>query len=387
VTLLVRDGSAADMETLRLRASASIGEPVELVPRTALRRTAGTVLLPWIGRPYAIAPVVLAAALRLRLRKARWVDGDGRTGSCHLPFFVREGSRLLWFLALDAVATVLAWLLLVSRPRAKSPPRGANADAGGAPTIVLPVLPDLSHTFVYAEALRVCELDPAARVVCLSRGGGGVPVHPEARAVERHCTFVPREGVTARYLRLHGWMLRAPRRTAALFALYRDRRGGRVGALLGKLPLREPTHPGNAFALASALRRLGARGPLHVYGSTYAANVTMGAALLLDLPFSITSYVDFDFPYDHKMLEEKIAASGFFRVCTHACRERLLAMLPAVARERVPVIEFGLDLDVWRGRRRPRARAARACDRRPRRRRSRRAPRAAELRRGAAAAR
>jgi glycosyltransferase involved in cell wall biosynthesis len=113
--------------------------------------------------------------------------------------------------------------------------------------------------------------------------------------------------------------------------------------------LREPRHPGRAFALADLLR---ARRPrhLHVYGSTYAANVTLGAAMLLGRPFSISSYVDFDFPYEFKLLDHKLRRARFFRVVTAFCADRLRQLEPAAAAARIPVVQLGLDLARWQGR-------------------------------------
>jgi glycosyltransferase involved in cell wall biosynthesis len=72
----------------------------------------------------------------------------------------------------------------------------------------------------------------------------------------------------------------------------------------------------------------------------------MGAAMLLSVPYSITSYVDFEFAYAHKLLAAKMARARFFRVCTAFCATRLHALLPASTTP-VPVIYFGLDLPNW----------------------------------------
>jgi GT2 family glycosyltransferase len=95
---------------------------------------------------------------------------------------------------------------------------------------------------------------------------------------------------------------------------------------------------------------------VHVYASTWPANVAMGAATLLGVPFSISSYVDFEFAYAHALLAEKIARASFFRVVTAHCRERLLALPQARATPttRIPVVLLGLDLANWQQRARPR---------------------------------
>ncbi|MBM4063246.1 MAG: hypothetical protein FJ265_19440 [Planctomycetes bacterium] len=136
--------------------------------------------------------------------------------------------------------------------------------------------------------------------------------------------FVPREGVAARALRLLRWLFTA--RGRELFALYRAQPCGNAGDLLGKNPLRDPRHPGNAFRLADLLAPLRQR-ELHVYSSTFPANVALGAAHLLGVPLSISSYVDFEFPYARFFrVVSRSAARGCAscRACrpcpTNACR-------------------------------------------------------------------
>jgi glycosyltransferase involved in cell wall biosynthesis len=298
--------------------------------------------LPWPGRPHAIAPVAAALRHRLAGRRAVWTDGDDR-GRCDLRFLARELARYAAFRALDLLARGCAALL--PGPRADAAQESAPRD--GPVVIVVAVLPDLSHTFIYREILALLAQRPSARVVCLARGRGA-PVHPEARALTPHVLFAPRAGIARRYAALLGGMLRAPRRAARVLAAY----GSDRGALFGKGALREPTHPGSGFVLADTLRAL-RPSHVHVYGSTYPANVALEAACLLDVPFSISSYVDFDFPYDHKLLRQKYTAARFFRVCTRFCRGRLRELLPESEDARVPVIVFGLDLERWRERAEP----------------------------------
>jgi glycosyltransferase involved in cell wall biosynthesis len=89
---------------------------------------------------------------------------------------------------------------------------------------------------------------------------------------------------------------------------------------------------------------------VHVWSSTWPANVAMGAAHLLGAPFSISSYVDFEFPYTLKLLAAKLRRATFFRVVTRYCRQQLLALpeAPADLGGRAPAIWLGLDLAEWR---------------------------------------
>ena len=296
----------------------------------------------WVGWPHAPLPVGAALASRRRGVVAV-VDESGRP--------VRVGPLRLCWEAGRAVALRL-WLwglcglaaLLTSRRR-PAPDRAGQAAADGKVALVLPVLPDLSHTFVYREVRAILRARPDWVVVALRRNDAA-PVHPEARDLLARTRFLPRRGVAASgCLLLRGLLSRRGRQ---LVSLYRSQPGGSARDLFSRQALRDASHPGNAFALAARLRSLGVA-HVHVYSSTHPANVAMGAALLCGLPFSISSYVDFDFDYSHKMLAEKAQRAAFFRVVTAYCRERLLSM-PALAglpRERFPVVYLGLDLHEW----------------------------------------
>jgi colanic acid/amylovoran biosynthesis glycosyltransferase len=265
--------------------------------------------------------------------------GPARTPCRSLP--ARGGAALL-----AAGLRALAALLVPRRTPAPSPPVAND----GPVVLVLPVLPDLSHTFVYREVLALLRQRPDWHVVVLA-DNPRAPVHAEAAELQKRVQYLRRDGVLRAALRAGRWLLTS--RGRELFALYRAH--GDVGALLGKHPLRDPRHPGNAFLLADQLAPLRPR-HVHVYASTWPANVAMGAATLLGVPFSISSYVDFEFAYAHALLAEKIARASFFRVVTAHCRERLLALPQARATPttRIPVVLLGLDLDNWQQRARPR---------------------------------
>lgn len=257
---------------------------------------------------------------------------------------VREVLRHGW---LRASTVALRGFAACVVPRRLPPPAAGRAGPGPV-VLVIPVLPHQSLTFVYREVLAVLRHRPDWRVIALACDDGA-PIHDEAAAVRTRAMFLRRDGITAAAWRALRWLLR--RRGRELFALYRSAPGGSTGDLLGKLPLRDPRHPGNAFLLADQLAALQPR-HLHVWSSTYAANVAMGAAHLLGVPFSISSYVDFEFTYAHKLLAHKLARATFFRVVTAFCRVRLLAMPEAagIVPLRVPVILLGLDLANWRQR-------------------------------------
>lgn len=294
----------------------------------------------WLGWPHAPAPI---AAIRRAGAGAIVIDDQGR----RVPFgplqFAVQLLRGLWLRALDLGCAAIAALSC-----ARTSPPHAAAPGAGPTVLLLPVLPDLSHTFVYREVLAMLRQRPDWRVFVLQHNAAA-PVHDEARQLLVHAQFLVRDGITERAWRVLRWLLRPAGRE--LFSLYRSQPGGSVHDLLGKNPLRDARHPGNAFALADQLRRqLGGSAPrhVHVYSSTYAANVAMGASHLLGCPFSISSYVDFEFAYDHQLLAEKMARATFFRVVTEFCAARLRERLSLPADDqRVMVLLLGLDLANW----------------------------------------
>ncbi|HEB53390.1 MAG TPA: colanic acid biosynthesis glycosyltransferase WcaL [bacterium] len=300
----------------------------------------------WQGHPHAPAPLGAIRAARRR-GPARVVDDSGRELTFGRWQWLRELARTAWQRLLHLDLTAAAALLTSRKPPPFPPPRPSG---DGPVVVVLPVLPDLSHTFVYRELLAMLERRPDWRVVVLQHNRRA-PVHREAGRLRDRVTFLPRDGVTRHYLRALGWLL-GHRRARQLVALYRSQPDADSRELFGKPTLRDPRHPGNAFLLADLLRALRPR-HLHVYASTWPANVAMGTAHLLDVPFSISSYVDFEFPYSHRMLAEKVRRATFFRVVTRYCAERLRALVPEITAERAPVVYLGLDLDNWQQRAEP----------------------------------
>ncbi len=298
----------------------------------------------WPGWPHAPAPLAAIARARAEDPTAQVVDDAGRAVPFGTWTRLVETTRIVWQRVTSGLLGALANACSGRRPT----PAPTTTAWAGPVVLVLPVLPDLSHTFVYREVLGLLRLRPDWRVLVLRRNERA-PVHPEARELLARVTFLPREGVTrAAWRALRHLVTRAGRN---LFALYRAEPGGNARDLLGKLVLRDPTHPGNAFLLADTLRALRPR-HLHVYGSTWPTNVTMGAARLLGVPFSISSYVDFEFDYAHKLLPTKFRDARFFRVVTAFCKAQLRSLLPAAKAEshRVPVVYLGIDLVAWQDR-------------------------------------
>lgn len=297
----------------------------------------------WRGYPHAPAPV--RAILRARREGNAVVDESGAT--------LRVGPlRLLAEACRAAVLRVgCAALGVVARlacSRVAPPIRRDASNPNGPVVLVIPVLPDTSHTFVYREALALLAARPSWRCVVLA-SQPSAPRHREAEALAQKAVLLPRSGVASRLVRVAKWL--ATKRGRELFSLYRAAEHGSCAALLGKRALVDGRDPGNALELAELLAPMRPR-HIHVYSSTHPTNVAMGAAHLLGVPFSLSSYVDFEFAYSHKLLAEKFARATFFRVVTHHCVGALLAELglPNAEAARAPAIYLGLDLDRWQER-------------------------------------
>lgn len=298
----------------------------------------------WAGGPVAPLPIGTILSAR-KMGPWRLVDDLGREVRVTVLRLAIDAARLVWQRLANALLAAIA--TAVSGRRSPIVRRdGSNPD--GPVVLVVPVLPDQSHTFVYREVLALLRARPSWRCVVLARNAQA-PRHGEAEELSARAVFLPRTGVTARALRVARWL--ATRRGRELFAMYRHPEGGSVRALLGRRVLRDPRDPGNAFELADLLRPWRPR-HIHVYSSTHPTNVAMGAAHLLSVPFSVSSYVDFEFAYDHKMLAEKVARATFFRVVTEFCAMRLLALpeLRGLDKNKVPVVYLGLDLANWQAR-------------------------------------
>ena len=298
----------------------------------------------WHGYPHAPAPI---GAIRTARRDGivTVVDDTGSAIAIGSLRMIAETIRTIWqrMLHLD-MAFLSSLCTSQSSPQAAATTQTSmRQSATGPVVVVLPVLPDMSHTFVYRELLAILKQRPDWQVIVLARNEQA-PKHEEAAELLQRATFLPREGVTRAHLRSLALLL--TERGRQLVSMYRAQPDRESRDLFGKQMLRDPRHPGNAMLLADTLRSL-QPSHIHCYSSTWAANVAMGAAHLLDAPLSISSYVDFEFPYSHKLLTEKLARATFFRVVTQFCQTRLIEMHPEVDGKRVPVVYLGIDLNNW----------------------------------------
>jgi len=214
--------------------------------------------------------------------------------------------------------------------------------------ILVPVLPDISHTFVYREILAMIEQGADCDVIALEEGDHAV-LHPEAKELLKRAIIVPRLSRTAAVLCYLSCLVRSPRRMATLIRLYRRQSRGDKLLFLRFEQFHNVFHPARSFGLIRLLERRGITG-IHAYGSTYPATRAMVAAALLDLPFSISTFVDFDHESDFRMLHEKVEGAAFVVATTNYCAFRLLAMTSEAFRDKIRKIVLGIDPEYGRDR-------------------------------------
>jgi glycosyltransferase involved in cell wall biosynthesis len=106
--------------------------------------------------------------------------------------------------------------------------------------------------------------------------------------------------------------------------------------------LNDALHPSKGLALAWELRKLGVS-YMHIYGSTYPTTRGLVASYLLGIPFSISTFVDFDYDYAFKMFRQKVEHARFVVACTRFCAGRIRSYTSEQTYKKVHVIYNGID--------------------------------------------
>lgn len=280
-----------------------------------------------------LRPITIFAALLPRAR-AMMIDPEGET-RIGLLFAIANSLQFALTLLLLGLATAItrAGMALVHE-------RSAAKPAGKQTAIVLPLLPDLSHTFAYREALELKRIHPEYRILALEKGDRTV-IHPEAAALLKITEFVPKPGVN-RYLLLYlkHW-LRRPTGMARLIRAFQPHtksvadRGiaGIENDALGFLRLRFFYHSAyiiQALIFADFVGRSDI-GYIHVFGSQFPSVRALAAHELLGVPYSISTFVDYDYTNPFHMIPEKFGNARFVTVATDFCRRHLSHKFPQMA--------------------------------------------------------
>jgi glycosyltransferase involved in cell wall biosynthesis len=218
---------------------------------------------------------------------------------------------------------------------------------GRRTAIVIPILPDLSHTFVYREALALAERHPEWDVLVLERGTAPV-LHREAEDLAVRAQPVSRPSPNAYLVGYLRHCLMRPRTMAALIrsvaphtaSFVAGARPHDVDAFLRLQYLDHSNHVAPGLVFAEHLRRADI-GYVHVWGATYPALRALVAHRLLGVRVSLSTFVDFEYETPFHMLPEKLDATSFVVACTAFCASRLHARHP-VANGKVRVLHHAL---------------------------------------------
>jgi colanic acid/amylovoran biosynthesis glycosyltransferase len=277
-------------------------------------------------RPAALMPLVEYVSL-MRAGEKWILDRNGaRTRIGLLGVFT--------ILSLFCVPPLLLIARLVTSVGRRLQPAVPPRPSGHVVAIAVPLLPDISHTFVFREVLELKRRHPDYRILILEEGDQAV-WHRDAAALRQVATVVPRTGPAGYLLTYLCFWLTRPRAMAHVVRFFEAHTasfgpGARSNDRSAFLRL-EYLHHSNYLTLglmfADWLRREDI-GYLHVYGSTYPAVRALVARELLGLPFSLSTFVDFDYPTPFHMLPEKVDAAVFVVACTDFCLQRLLTRFP-----------------------------------------------------------
>lgn len=307
-------------------------------------RTFDVVALPW--QPAfegARSTLSLAFALLLKARNRVVLGPDLAPRPLRRRMVAAALFDLLaFFLGLPIARLGTRLPLLLARTAGK-PPRPRRDDQAGALAILIPILPDLSHTFVYREVLQVLSrLRGQRRVVVVALEEGSYqPLHPEARALLAHSVFVPAPSL-AGYVRIYlRYLVTRPLRLARLIRLLAPE-GRPDPSMFLRLENLHGLHPSKGLSLARLLEREGVS-YIHCYGTSYPATRAITAARLLGVPFSFSTFVDFDYEYPFKCLPQKVSDARFVVACTRYCKERLVTLTEPSRAEKIHVIHHSLD--------------------------------------------
>jgi len=219
--------------------------------------------------------------------------------------------------------------------------------------VLIPVLPDVSHTFVYREILGM-KKNGADFVPIILEEGDSSPLHPEAKELLDIAIPMPRISLGLYILYYLHFLTASPLRLARLIHFYLSHCQGDRFSFLRFEHFQNVYHPMRSLALARLLKRLKIS-HIHAHGSTYPATRALASALLLDITFSFSTFVDFDYETDFRMLPEKIKQAEFVVATTEYCVSRILAATSPEFRPKIHTIYLSID-PAYANTRNPRAR-------------------------------
>jgi len=171
---------------------------------------------------------------------------------------------------------------------------------------------------------------------------------PLTRGLTDGITYLPPRCSGRQYPRLYlcylKYLVLHPLKTANLIRLYQNELEGGPCSFVDHRSVENIFHPLHGFHFAGLLKKQPIA-HVHAYCTHIPTNLALVAAHLLDLGFSFTAYVDFDFPYPFKMLDRKLELCDFAVVHTLFCKERLVGYTSERYRDKIHLVRIILDLE------------------------------------------
>ena len=265
--------------------------------------------------------------------------------------FSKWCTRLFFGLLICKVASYLILPVVFLFHRKYVPLKKNRKPGNNRLAVIITVIPDMTHHFIYRELGHLKRIFNF-KLFSIKRGDDRY-FTPLTRYLTDGITYLPPLESGSRfplfYLAYMKYLILHPVKVANLFRLYVDGAWWRALRIIDHRSVLDVFHPIYGFYFAHCLEKEGI-GHIHAYCTNTATNQTLVAAHMLDVGFSINSYVDFDFRFNYKMLDEKLELCDFDVVHTHFCKERLLGYTSEKFRDKIHVIRFGLDLDRFKPR-------------------------------------
>ena len=188
--------------------------------------------------------------------------------------------------------------------------------------ICIPILPDLSHTWMYRLALDIKERFPDCALLAFIKGERDI-IHPEARTLLEFAEFIPQTSRRGLLIRILKACFLYPRRTVRAIRLFWPGEAEHPYFFLEKNAEDNFLNPVHGFLVLDWIKKHRI-GHLHGLGATFNSTSAIVAATLAEIPFSLSSIVDFEYPYPYKNYAKKIELAQFVVVSTEYCKKQVM---------------------------------------------------------------
>jgi len=220
-------------------------------------------------------------------------------------------------------------------------PKSIKRSENGKIAVLVPIIPDLSHTFIYREILAMKKQGASFIVVGLLKGDF-VVVHPEAAELLGETIFLRRPAFLGLLLLYFKYLLLKPRNVIRMINYFTANCPEISDGFLKTEHAYNLLHPMQSLLLTDLLVRHNVT-YIHAYGASFPATMALGASVLLDIPYSISTFVDFEHDYEFKLLNNKLESSDFVVVCTKYCKNRMLSLTSEEYASKIHVIYSSID--------------------------------------------